>query len=184
MTSIWSTLMLPSPLHPALVHFPVGLMLFLPLAAAGALVAIRRGAAPLKAWAVPVVLAALLAVSAFAAVETGESEDHRVEDVVAEPALATHEDAGKRFLLFSGVVLVLMTAGLLGGPGGRVARTAGLVGALALTVAGYQVGHSGGRLVYGDETTQGLVGSAPGGESRDRSGGRAGPESEVERDHD
>jgi uncharacterized membrane protein len=152
--------MLPSPLHPALVHFPVVLMLFLPLVAIGALFAIRRGVAPLKAWAFPVGLAALLAVSAFVAVETGESEEHRVEDVVAKPAMETHEEAGKRFMLFSGIVFAIMSVGLIRGGAGRAARAAGLAGALALTVAGVQVGHSGGRLVYGDANTPGLVGAA------------------------
>jgi uncharacterized membrane protein len=154
--------MLPSPLHPALVHFPVVLMLFLPLAAAGALIAIRRGAAPLKAWAFPVGLAVALAVSAFAAVETGETEEHRIEDLAAESAMETHEEAGKRFMLFSGITAVVMTAGLVRGVAGRTARTVGLLGALALTVAGYQVGHSGGRLVYGDPNTPGLVGTTGG----------------------
>ena len=161
--------MLPNPLHPALVHFPVVLMVFLPVVAAGALIAIRRGAAPLKAWAFPVGLAVLLAVSAFAAVETGETEEHRVEELAAKSAMETHEEAGKRFMIFSGIVAVVMTAGLVGGVAGRTVRAAGLVGALALIVAGYQVGHSGGRLVYGDATTAGLIGAtASAGESQER----------------
>jgi uncharacterized membrane protein len=165
--------MLPSPLHPALVHFPVVLMLFLPLVAIGALFAIRRGVAPLMAWAFPVGLAALLAVSAFVAVETGESEEHRVEDVVAKPAMDTHEEAGKRFMLLSGIVFAIMSVGLIRGGAGRAARVAGLAGALALTVAGAQVGHSGGRLVYGDANTPGLVGAA---------GAIAGEMPEIERE--
>ena len=54
--------MLPNPLHPAVVHFPIVFMFLLPISAGVALWAIRRGANPLKAWAVPVAFALVLAV--------------------------------------------------------------------------------------------------------------------------
>jgi uncharacterized membrane protein len=186
----WSTRMLPSPLHPAVVHFPIVLMILLPVAAFGALWAIRRGAAPFKAWAIPVALAAGLTLSAWAAVETGESQGEKVEDTLGEQAVESHEEAAERFLLFSGAVLVVSAAGLVRGAVGRTARVVGTVAALGLVAAGYQVGHSGGRLVYGDATTTGLVGgtlNAQGGEGageaeggreadtrRETRGGRAG----------
>ncbi len=157
----WSIRMLPSlpsPLHPAVVHFPIVLMILLPVAALGALWAIRRGTAPLRAWAIPVALAAGLTLSAWAAVETGESQGEKVEDTLGEQAVESHEEAAERFLLFSGAVLVVSGAGLLRGTVGRTARVVGTVAALGLVAAGYQVGHSGGRLVYGDATMTGLVG--------------------------
>ena len=43
--------MLPNPMHPAVVHFPVVLAFLLPLFVAGALLAIRRGANARRAWA-------------------------------------------------------------------------------------------------------------------------------------
>ncbi len=158
----WSIRMLPSlpsPLHPAVVHFPIVLMILLPVAALGAFWAIRRGAAPLRAWAVPVALAAGLTLSAWAAVETGESQGEKVEDTLGEQAVESHEEAAERFLLLSGAVLVVSAAGLLRGAVGRAARVVGTVAALGLVAAGYQVGHSGGRLVYGDATMTGLVGT-------------------------
>jgi hypothetical protein len=60
-------------------------------------------------------------------------------------------------------VLVIVAAGLLRGSVGRTARVAGTVAALALVAAGYQVGHSGGQLVYGDGSSAGLVGFNSGG---------------------
>jgi uncharacterized membrane protein len=140
--------MLPDPLHPALVHFPIVFMAFLPLATIGALWAIRRGATPRKAWAFPLVLAAALTLSAWVSVQTGEAQEERVEDVVGEANLGTHEEAADRFLLLSLAVLGISAVGMARGKVGEIARGTGLVAALALTVAGYQVGHSGGALVY------------------------------------
>lgn len=174
---------LPSPLHPAVVHFPIVLMILLPVAALGALWAIRRGAAPLKAWAIPVALAAGLTLSAWAAVETGESQGEKVEDTLGEQAVESHEEAAERFLLLSGAVLVVSGAGLLRGAVGRTARVVGTVAALGLVAAGYQVGHSGGRLVYGDATMTGLVGgtlNAQGGEGVGEAEGRGDSEARRE----
>lgn len=151
--------MLPSPLHPAIVHFPIVLMMLLPLAAAAALWAIHRGWSPLRAWALPVGFAAALTLSAWVATETGETDEDRAEQVVGEQTLDTHKDLANRFLYLSGGVLVVMALGLLGGTAGRSARALASVAATALILAGFQVGHSGGRIVYGDGAAKGLVGS-------------------------
>jgi uncharacterized membrane protein len=140
--------MLPDPLHPAVVHFPVVLMFLLPLVAAGAWWAIRRGTAPSRAWLFPVAGAAALALSSWVAVETGEAEEERVEDVVTEQRLHQHEEGAERFLGLSAGLLVLTAAGLMRGGVGRVARGAATLGAVALIAVGAQVGHSGGNLVY------------------------------------
>ena len=148
--------MLPDPLHPAVVHFPIVLMVFLPLAALGALWALRRGVAPLRAWVVPVAMAGALTLSAWAALQTGEAQEERAEDVVGEARLNTHEEAGERFLIFSGVVFALSAAGLLRGAAGQGVRVVATAAAFGLLVAGYQVGHSGGTLVYGDGAAPGV----------------------------
>ncbi|MBX3147447.1 MAG: hypothetical protein KF785_11835 [Gemmatimonadales bacterium] len=140
--------MVPDPLHPAVVHFPIVFAVLLPIVAGIALWAIRRGTGARRAWAAPVALAAALSLSAWAATETGEDQEERVETVVAEAPLETHEAAADRFLVGSLGVLTIMVVGLAGGRVGSIARGLGLVATLALTVAGYQVGHSGGELVY------------------------------------
>jgi uncharacterized membrane protein len=140
--------MLPNPLHPAVVHFPVVLVVLLPIFALGALWAVRRGARPRRAWAVPVAAAAALAVSAWAAVQTGEAQEERVERVVAENAMHEHEEGAERFLLLSGVLFLVTAAGLAGGTVGRAGRLVSTVGAFGLIAAGVQVGRSGGELVY------------------------------------
>jgi len=148
--------LVPSPLHPAIVHFPIVFTILLPIAAFGALWAIRRGAQASRTWLFPVFTAAALAGTAWLALETGETDEERAEKVVGEQALETHEEAAKRFLALAIGGLVLTSAGLARGNLGRAARVAGSVAALGLVIAGYQVGHSGGRIVYGDGTSPGL----------------------------
>ncbi|MBK6486013.1 MAG: hypothetical protein IPF98_03885 [Gemmatimonadetes bacterium] len=140
--------LIPTPLHPAIVHLPIALTVLLPLFAIGALWTIRKGARPIVAWGVTTAMFAVLTLSSWAAVETGQAQEERVEDVVAEAPLESHEEAAESFLLLSLGVLGVAAIGLASGRVGSAARIAGTVGALVLVVAGYRVGHSGGQLVY------------------------------------
>lgn len=140
--------MLPNPLHPAIVHFPIALVILLPFFAIGALWAIRRGSPSRKTWAIPVAVAAMLTLSAFVALRTGQTEGERVEKVVPESVVETHEEAAESFLVLSGVLLLVAGVGLAGGVVGRSARLVATAGAIALTAVGFQVGRAGGELVY------------------------------------
>lgn len=140
--------MLPNPLHPAVVHFPVVLAVLIPLVALGALWAIRSGARPLRAWGVTTAVAAVLALSAWVSVETGEDQEEKVEDVVGESRLDAHAELGQTLLFTSAGVLVVIALGLMPGKAGRAARVAGAVGTLAVAAVAVRVGHSGGQLVY------------------------------------
>ncbi len=139
---------LPSPLHPAIVHLPMALAVLIPVFAIGALWAVKRGAQPLRAWGIAVALFATLSLSSWAALETGGDADEKVESVVPEAAIGTHEEAAERFLGLSVIVLGVAALGLFKGRVGGIARGAATVGALGLLVAGWNVGHSGGALVY------------------------------------
>ena len=140
--------MLPDPLHPAVVHFPIVLVILLPIVAFAALWAIRRGASPRRAWAVPVAVSAALLLSAGVAIRTGEAEEERVESFVSEEVLHEHEEAAERFLVLSGILLLVTGAGLAGGTLGRAGRLLSSVGAVGLVFVGAQVGAAGGELVY------------------------------------
>jgi uncharacterized membrane protein len=140
--------MLPDPLHPAVVHFPLVLAILLPIFATGAVWSIRRGGHSRRTWAVPLLLTAALAGSAYGALQTGEAEEERVEAVVSEAVLHEHEEAAERFLVLSGVLLLVAGAGLIRGDLGRAARLITVVGSLAVAAAGVQVGAAGGELVY------------------------------------
>jgi len=140
--------MLPEPLHPAIVHFPIVLTFLAPFAAAGALWAHRRGMRPSRAWSAPVVALALLTLSAWTALATGEREEDRVERVVARGPLHSHEEAAEVFLYSSAGVLLLALVGFAPGVPGRMGRVLGAAGSLALVGIGWNVGRTGGELVY------------------------------------
>jgi uncharacterized membrane protein len=140
--------MVPYPLHPAIVHFPIVLAVLLPCAGVYALLAIRRGSSPATAWLPVVGLAVLLAATSWLAVETGEREEDTVEDVVAESAIHEHEERAELFFPLTVIGLAITTAGLLKGRPGSSMRGIAVASALVITFAGYRVGHSGGELVY------------------------------------
>ena len=140
--------MIPNPLHPVIVHFPIVFAVILPVAAIVALWLLRRRPQSRVLWALPVLLAVGLAVSSFFAVRTGEAQEDRVEEVVGERVMHGHEEAGERMLLFSAIVAGLALVGLAGGSLGVAGRYLTTAGAVGIALAGYQVGRSGGELVY------------------------------------
>jgi len=179
---------LPFPLHPAIVHFPIALSVLLPFFAVGAMWAIRRGSRPRMAWGVTTALFAALSLSSWVAVQTGEQQDERVEEIVAEAPLETHEEAAEAFLLFSLGVLGVAAIGLLPGRVGTGARMLGTLGSVALLGAGYRVGHSGGELVYqygaASAYTRGGTVERGGDVVREPGGDRARPSAKREDDDD
>ena len=156
--------MLPDPIHPAIVHLPVALALLLPAMAGGAFLLARRGTSIRTLWSGVAVAAALLAGSAWLAVETGEAQEERVEKVVSEGALETHEERANLFLALATGTLVLALVGLAKDKVGRIGRVGATVAAVSLLPAGYMVGHSGGQLVYRDGAAQAYT--STNGESR------------------
>ncbi|MBW2244549.1 MAG: hypothetical protein JRH01_21395 [Deltaproteobacteria bacterium] len=140
--------MLPVPLHPAVVHFPISLAVLIPGLALLGTWLIYKGILPNRSWALIVLLQALLVGSGWLALETGEHEEERVERVVAENPIETHEEAAERFVLLAGLGLLVCGAGLLPRDRGSFGRIAGTVATLAILVAGINVGKSGGELVY------------------------------------
>ena len=74
--------MLPDPLHPAIVHFPIALALLIPVFSMLGILAIRSDLLPRRVWWGVVLLQALLVGFAWLATETGENEEERVERVV------------------------------------------------------------------------------------------------------
>ena len=139
--------MIPNPLHPAVVHFPIVFMTFLPLVTAFVLWRLHDGAR-LRTWGWVVLTGALVVGSGMVAKETGEDQAERVERVVPEAAVDAHEEAADLFVAVAWAVLGLSLVGFVPGLAGRSARVVTFLGTLALGYAGWRVGDLGGKLVY------------------------------------
>jgi uncharacterized membrane protein len=154
--------MILDPIHPMVVHFPIVLVVILPLFVVVSLLRARDGRHPARAWSMAAAVAVALFVSAFAAVRTGEAQEERVEEVVGETPLHEHEEAAERFLGLSGVLALVATAGLVRGRAGEAARWLTTAGSFGLLLAGIRVGSSGGDLVYRHGAASAYVTAADG----------------------
>ncbi|HSP76928.1 MAG TPA: DUF2231 domain-containing protein [Myxococcaceae bacterium] len=157
---MWNT-----PLHPAVVHLPLGLAFLLPVVALLLTFALWRGGWPRSVWAVLVVLQLMLVGGGVVALLSGEQEEERVERVVSESVIEQHEEQAEAFVWTAGGVLAL-AAGVL------VMRREGLrrvltvaVTAGTFVVAGLAVwtGHSGGELVYKHGAASAYTSAGPAG---------------------
>ncbi len=140
--------LIPNPLHPAIVHLPVALVVFLPAVMLIALWAIRRGTKPLMAWGAAVAVHAMLAATAWLALATGDPAKEQVERTVAEAPIESHEEAAEAFLALTAAALAVSLIGVRRDAVGKWARVTAAAGSVVLLGAGWNVGHSGGQLVY------------------------------------
>jgi uncharacterized membrane protein len=137
------------PLHPAVVHVPLGLALVLPLVAAGLALALWRGLLPRRSWAVVVLLQLVLVGGAAAALLTGGHEEDRVERVVGKAPIHRHEEAAEDFLWAAVAVLAVAGAVLLLPARAVPAGALVTVGAtLVVAALALRTGKAGGELVY------------------------------------
>ncbi|GMV23875.1 MAG: hypothetical protein AMXMBFR57_38240 [Acidimicrobiia bacterium] len=138
------------PLHPAVVHLPLGLAFVMPLIAIGFGLALWRGVVRPSAWLAVVGLQVVLLAGGIVALRTGQAEEERVEAAVSEAAIETHEEAAEAFLWLAGLTLVVLIPPVFSS---RVMVTrAGVVAGTVMTLvvlgAALRAGHAGGTLVY------------------------------------
>jgi uncharacterized membrane protein len=150
------------PLHPAIVHLPLGLAFVMPILAMAFAWALWKGRARAGAWAAIVGLQAVLLGAGLVAMNTGEHEEDRVERIVPKAALERHEELAEQFvwatggtLFLAGLVLVIRRPAVA-----RTLSLATVAGTLAVAASAVRVGHAGGRLVY--EHNAGAAYSVPG----------------------
>jgi len=139
---------IPSPLHPAVVHFPIVLLLL------GAPIAVI--AALLPKWHLPRLAAALLvagSLGAIAATWTGGQDEELLGELPqpAEQILEEHEEWGAttRNISIAAAILASLAAALFRHP--RTSRVLAVFAAITAVGAAFavsQAGHYGGLLVY------------------------------------
>jgi uncharacterized membrane protein len=139
---------IPDPLHPALVHFPIVLIL---LGTGASILAVfwRKGYVPAFAAA----LLVLGASGAWAAVASGKSDGGLVENTSGgvSALLDAHETWAERTLTAAVIAAVIAVASVALFRFPRTARGVAVAAALAAMVAAwtvYETGHRGGALVY------------------------------------
>lgn len=144
--------MFPEPLHPAVVHLPLGIAVVFPLIAATLAFFIFKGRWAASTWWLAVVLQATVAIGAVVAVRSGEQIEDRVEDSLTgagQEELHEHEELGEAFQYAALALLLLVIAGaFVRGTPGNIVRAASAAGALGLLGLGVEVGEHGGAVVY------------------------------------
>lgn len=137
------------PLHPALVHIPLGLTVIMPLLILVFAWSIYKAWLPKKSWLILVLLQSLIFASGFLAMETGEHDEERVEKVVSENLIEEHEEKAEAFVWLSGgVTLLLLLALVAPQKFQNPAKAASFVLVLVNLLLAASLGHSGGELVY------------------------------------
>ena len=140
--------MLPEPLHPAIVHFPVAFALLQPLFMVIAGVVIARKDLPETLWWVIIVLQIVVVGGTSAAEQTGEQEAERVAKIVGKEFVDLHEERAQVFQFLAIATLAASAVGLFSKKLGWGGRGLALVLAIATAVAVVQVGSTGGDLIY------------------------------------
>jgi uncharacterized membrane protein len=147
------------PLHPAVVHLPLGLSVACPLLFGGLTLAIHRGWLPPRSWIIVVALQLLLVGSGWFAMEAGEDEEERVEQVVRKQAIHDHEERAEVFVWAAAITLALSLVVFVAGERVVAAAAVATVAALVVLVLAYRTGISGGELVYRHGAASAYTGS-------------------------
>ena len=143
--------MLPNPLHPAVVHLPLGLAVMLPLFIFLVMIGIGKQWFNHATWVLVVILQLLCMVGGIVSIETGEDQEEIVGTVVKEEFISKHEDMAKAFTASAGVTFGVALVGFFLRNRQRAFSMLSLatffLSLVTLGVAGL-TGHTGGELVY------------------------------------
>lgn len=137
------------PLHPVVVHVPLGVCVIMPLVLVVLTLALKRGWATKRAFLLAGLMQAVVVVGAGVSIVTGEVDEERIEATVPEALVEPHERLGQVFLAASALslVLVVLTAVVRASWTKRLA-IASTLASLGVVGAAIAVGHTGGELVY------------------------------------
>lgn len=170
-----------NPLHPALVHLPIGLIIILPLMTVLSYFLIKKNIMSKKGLILVVALQALLVGSSYLALQTEEQEEDRAEKFVSERVIETHEERAEAFTTVTVITLIIsLFAYFYRERFFKPAFAVVLSFQFLVAVLGYRVGQSGGDIVYGGGLSK-IKGSAS---SRIFSSSEEGHDEEEDHDDD
>ncbi len=134
-------------MHPIFTHIPLGLAFISPFLALALWLMIRRSAIPEASWNIQILLQAIVLILAFAAMQTGSSDEKDAEKNVPRQMIEKHELAGKIFFFSSIPILIVSFFGRRGNNAVRM-RLFSIVLCLVLSVLAVYTGYLGGEIVY------------------------------------
>ena len=138
------------PLHPQFVHLPLALAMLTPILSLGILIAWWQKWLPRQVWWIATCLHLILSVSAFVAMETGESEEEQVEHVLSHHDIHEHEESAELFFWGTLIISLFSVKGIRAHQNHRGrswALLSSIVG-FAVALLAYETGKQGGELVY------------------------------------
>lgn len=139
------------PLHPAVVHIPLGVAFLMPILVAILALGVRRTAFPRKTWLLPIVAQVVLVAGGFVGMQSGENEEDRAEQVVAKAGIHDHERAAKVFTYSAaGGLVILVAAAVVPVKAAGWFALLAFLASLGVAGMGAYAGHLGGKLVYRD----------------------------------
>lgn len=138
------------PLHPALVHLPIGLVFIMPLLILVFTFGVIKKWFTPKTWLVLVLLQVVICGSSYMALETGEEQEDVVERVVEKKYIHFHEEKAEAFfyMTLAALCLSLSVFAIRSKKAVQILPWVYLLTSLGLVFMAYDVGHSGGELVY------------------------------------
>lgn len=138
-----------TPLHALIVHFPLAIVFLIPFFILIFSYMIHTNKMTPQGWFIVIGLQLVLTISGYVALETGETEEHAVEKIVAKSLIHEHEEASEIFVGSTVVVLVLLIAAFFLQKDYQLKMQLGIfVLSLASCFLAYRAGHLGGTLVY------------------------------------
>jgi|FLOH01.1.fsa_nt_gi uncharacterized membrane protein len=135
------------PLHPIVVHFPIVLGSLLPFLALLLWWAIKKDHLQQQVWVLVTVMALAYGATAIVAVELGEKDEDKVEEIVSEKVIEEHEEAAEMIPWVAGTLFLVSIAGLVK-KNSHSLRLGLAVLSLVALIPLVSAGHTGGELVY------------------------------------
>ncbi len=137
------------PLHPSIVHLPIVITFMMPVLIVAFAWMIKNNKMSPKGWLLVIGLQLAVVISGYISLETGETEEHNVEKIVAKDYIHEHEEAAEIFVGSAVLVLVISVAVFFIRKESQFPINLAIAGLTLISCyLAYRAGQLGGELVY------------------------------------